>query len=210
MTDTPKRRLPLRWLTLAELVGVVAVVIAGLGYWDTHRERAQEAHDRVVVERERRAEAQQGALKRTFLMTGTPDGAGERIRLAPAHPEQVIQTQAVIFPSAIRGDPVQTTGNPRIERGWFEGGLKKAERDRKHDGKAGDQGRLPVGLVTSYIEDGQTRTDRSVYLLGYSLHDRFLRGARVELDGLSLARRGVSGDVQAEVDGLWAKSAPVG
>jgi hypothetical protein len=201
--DKPKRRVPLRWLTLAEVVGVAALVIAGLGYWDAHRERAQEAQDRAAAARERQAEAKAGALKHTFLMTGAAQGAGDLIRLAPTRAEQVIQTQTVIFPTAVRTDPVQTTGNPRIERGWFEDGLKKAQHDRKHAQKAGDEGRLPVGFVTTYIEDGQVRTDRSVYELGYSLHDRFLRGPRVELDGLSLARRGVGGDLQPEVDRLW-------
>ena len=55
-----------------------------------------------------------------------------------------------------------------------------------------------------FIEDGQTKTDRSLYLLGYSLHPRMLRGAKVELEGLSLARRGVSGDLQAAADNLWS------
>ncbi|MDB5456033.1 MAG: hypothetical protein JWP92_1618, partial [Caulobacter sp.] len=41
MSETSRKRLPLRWLTLAELVGVAALVIAGLGFWDSHRERVQ-------------------------------------------------------------------------------------------------------------------------------------------------------------------------
>ncbi len=33
MNDAPaKKRLPVRWLSLAEIVGVAALVIAGLGY----------------------------------------------------------------------------------------------------------------------------------------------------------------------------------
>ena len=47
----PKKRLPLRWLTLAEIVGVAALAIAGLGYWDSHRERLQQDQDRVAAER---------------------------------------------------------------------------------------------------------------------------------------------------------------
>ena len=66
------------------------------------------------------------------------------------------------------------------------------------------QGRMPVGIQTVYIEDGQTRTDRAVYQLGYSLHPRMLRGDKLELEGLSLARRGVAGDLQAAADNLWA------
>jgi hypothetical protein len=207
MSERPaaKRRLPLRWLTLAEFVGIVAVAIAALGYWDSHRERAQSDREHAAAEREQQAQAKAGALKLTFLVTGTPEANGERLKLAPVHAEQVIQTQALTFPDEVRGDAVQTTGNPRIEAGWFEGGLAKAlhrRGDKRH------QGRLPVGIVTVFIEDGQTKTDRTLYLLGYSLHPRVLRSDRIELEGLSLVRRGIGEDVQAAVDGLWARQSP--
>lgn len=203
MSDPAKKRLPLRWLTLAEFVGIVAVAIAALGYWDSHRERTQTERERAIEARdkaqEKKAEAQAGALKLSFLMTATPEADGQRLRLSSVHSEQVIQTQALSFPSAIRSDPVQTTGNPRIEVGWFDASLAKAERRAKQH-----HGRLPVGVVTVFIEDGQSKTDRAIYLIGYSLHPRMLRADRVELEGLSLARRGVGEDVQAAVDGLWA------
>ena len=203
------RRLQLRWLTLAELVGIAALVIAGLGYWDSHRERAQTDREKAAEARERKAEAQKeaqaGALKLTFLMTGAPEPGGERLRLSAVHSEQVIQTQEVRFPAEIRGDPVQTTGNPRLEAGWFEGGLAKALHARDDARKSG---RLPVGIATTYIEDGQTKTDRSIYQLGYSLHPRVLRADKAEMEGLSLVRRGGADDLQAAVDAIWARQAP--
>jgi hypothetical protein len=210
MADDRQRRLPLRWLTLAELVGIAALVIAGLGYWDSHRERVQSDRERAAELRARKAEAQKeaqaGALKRAFLVTGTPEEDGERLRLSAAHAEQVIQTQAISFPSEVRGDPAQTTGNPRLEAGWFEAGLARALHDRDDRRRSG---RLPVGVVTSYIEDGQTQTDRTIYLVGYSLHPRVLRADKVELEGLSLVRRLGAEDVQASVDAIWARQEPV-
>jgi hypothetical protein len=189
----PRRRIPVRWLALSEIVAVAAVVIAGLGYWDNHREREQQAREKAQAAREKQAEERASAVKHSFILTG--QASSDRIRLSPVNPDQVIQTQSLTFPTPVRGDEVQTTGNPRIERGWFEGGLKKARH--------GDGARLPVGIVTTYIEDGETRSDRSIYFVGYSLKDRMLRGAEVELDGLSVARRGVSGNLQAHVDALW-------
>ena len=205
MSEGPaKKRLPLRWLTLAEVVGLVAVVIAALGYWDSHRERTLEARERAAIARERKAEVHAVAPKPGYLMTASPQGSGEVLRLTAVHQEQVIQTQSITFPTEIRADAVQTTGNPRIEGGWLEGGLAKAEKARGRGGKE-VQGRLPVGIVTVYIEDGQTRTDRALYILGYSVHPRVLRAPRVELEGLSLVRSGVSGGLQAAVDALWPK-----
>ncbi len=193
--ETPKKRLPLRFLTLAEIVGVVAVVVAVLGYWDSHRERTQEAREKALAARERQVEARANTLKQAFLMTGAPEGSGDRIRLSSLRDEQVIQTQTIWFPKDIRAESVATTGNPRLEVGWVEDGLRKAKTK---------EGRVPVGVLTVFIEDGQTKTDRAVYQVGYSLHSRTLRKAKVELDGLSLARRGVTGDLQAAADNLWA------
>lgn len=195
MSDTPRKRLPLRWLSLAEIVGVVAVVVAVLGYWDSHRERTQESREKALAARERQVEARANALRQSFLMTGTLEGSGDRIRLSSQRPEQVIQTQTIWFPKAVRAAPVETTGNPRLEVGWVEDGLRKAKVE---------SGRVPVGVLTVFIEDGLTKTDRAVYQVGYSLHPRTLRKAEVDLDGLSLARRGVTGDLQAAADNLWA------
>jgi hypothetical protein len=46
-----KKRAPLRWLTLAEFVGILAVAIAALGYWDSHRERTQAERDKASPRR---------------------------------------------------------------------------------------------------------------------------------------------------------------
>jgi hypothetical protein len=202
----PKKRLPIRWLSLAEIVGVAALVIAGLGYWDNHRERIQADREHAQADRERaqsdaekarqhQAEAQESALKHSFLMTGEASGDGARLRLQTARPEQVIQTQTLWFPTEIKPDSVSTTGNPRLESRWIEDSLRKYVK--------GETGRLPVGIETTFIEDGQTRTDRAVYMAGYSLHGRMVGGPRLEFEGLSLARRGVTGDLQAAANGYW-------
>jgi hypothetical protein len=197
----PRRRLPFRWLTLAETVGILALIIAGLGWWDNHRERVEQDSERTATERTAAVQAQREALRSTFLLVGNMGDDGERIRLASAHPDQVIQTQTLVFPAAVRGEPVETTGNPRIDRSWLEDGLKKADRDRKAD--AGEERRVPVGVVTTYVEAGETKTDRSIYVVAYHLKTRLLRGATVKLEGVSLLRRGVAGDLKAAVEAAW-------
>jgi hypothetical protein len=197
--QAPRRGPRLRWLTLAEIVGILALMVAALGWWDNHRERAQEAADRAAASRTYAADVRRAALRETFLLTGQVVDEG-RIRLSAARPDQVIQTQTVVFPSMVRRTPVETTGNPRIDLAWFEDGLKDTARGR---GAGGVEARLPVGVVTTYVEAGETRTDRSIYAIGYTLHHRTLRGSKVELDGLSLVRRGVSGDLQPTLDKAW-------
>jgi hypothetical protein len=191
------KRLPIRWLTLAEIVAVAALVITGLSFWDSHRERIREDRERAAAASERQAEAKAAALKQTFVMTGAREDDGGKVRLTSVNDGQMIQTQTVWFPTEIRSDSVETTGNPRLEAGWIENGL------RKHAGKA-KTGRVPVGVLTVFIEDGQTKTDRAVYQLGYSIHPRTLRADKVELEGLSVARRNVAGDLQAAAGNLWS------
>ena len=193
----PKKRLPIRWLALSEIVAVAAVVIAGLGYWDSHRQRDQEARDKAAAARERQAEQKAASAKQAFILKGAVEGSGARIRLEPVNDGQVIQTQTLVFPTPVRDDEVETTGNPRIERRWFEDGLKKYRR------KDAETGRIPVGVVTTYIQDGQTRSDHAIYMLGYSVESRMLRGAEIHLDGLSLARRVGPDGMQRSVDALW-------
>jgi hypothetical protein len=199
--ERPRRRLPVRWLTLAEMVGILALVVAALGWWDNHRERLQQDSERTAAERTRATESRREALRSTFLLVGAPEGDGARIRLASAHADQVIQTQTLVFPAAVRGDSVETTGNPRIERGWLEDGLKRADRDRK--APAGAERRVPVAVVTSYVEGGEMKSDRALYAIAYSLKGRLLRGSEVRLEGVSLLRRGVAGDPQAAVNAAW-------
>src|SRR3954471_2277429 len=115
MSETPTgRKRRLRFLTLAEIVGLAALAIAGLGYWDSHRERTLTEKERAAEAQEKRAQAKAGVLKLAFLMTGSPESGGERLRLSSVHPEQVIQTQSLVFPAEVRGDTAETTGNPRI------------------------------------------------------------------------------------------------
>ena len=199
----PGRRLPIRWLTLAETVGVLALVVAALGWWDSHRERTQQDRERAAAEQTRNAEARREAARSTFLLTGAVEGSGERIRLSSVHPDQVVQTQVLVFPSAIRRDPVETTGNPRIEAGWFEDGLKATERDRAKT--AGDERRVPLGIVTTYVEAGDMKTDRAIYLVVGHLKGRLLRGSKLELDGISLVRRAGVGNLQGAVDSVWTR-----
>ena len=201
MTDTPPRKVPFwkrRWVTFGELIGVGALLIAGLGYWDSHRERTAEKHAETAAER-------RAAARSAFLLRGRPSADGATLRLEPAIGDQVIQSQTVLFPTEVRADPVRTTGDSRLERGWFEAGVLAARR-RTHDrgDTAGDR-RAPVTVETVYLSDGETRTDRALYDIGYTVRGRLIGGDHIALEGVSLVRRMPSGDLRGALDGLWAE-----
>lgn len=193
-TSAPKRRL---WITVSEIVGVLALLVAGLSFWDAHRDRSAGAQ---------RAQQQQAA-ESVLVLTGQVDGSGDRIRLEPMNRAQAVQSQTLVFPSAVRADPVQIdAAQPRIDKDWIVSGLKQAQEAEKKAGKKPvAEGRLPVGVTTTYVQDGVTRTDRAIYRIGYSVSSNLIGVERVKLEGLSLVRRGAGGDLKGQVEALWAR-----
>jgi hypothetical protein len=193
-TPAPKRKL---WITISEVVGVLALVVAGLSFWDAHR-------DRTVSEKH---SEQQQAAQSVLVLTGEVDGSGDLIRLKPMKPDQAVQSQTLVFPSAVRADPVQIdAAQPRIDKDWIVAGIKKVQDAEKKAGrKPSAEGRLPVGVTTTYVQDGTTRTDRAIYRIGYSVSSNLIGVERVKLQGLSLVRRGVGGDLKGQVEALWTR-----
>ena len=188
------RRRGLSWLTIGEAAALLAVAIAALSYWDAHREHA-------VAEGQVQEEAQAQAA---FVMVGSADAKGREIALRPLRPDEAIQSQSYIFPTAVREAPVDiVAAKPRIEADWIAPGLGRF-LDGTH-AKGGGEGRLPVVVVTTYVEGGETLTDRSEYAIGYAWRSRFLLGRQITLQGISLIQRGVKGDPRASVDRRWAR-----
>ena len=112
----------------------------------------------------------------------------------------------------MRADPADVSAaKPRIELDWIGSGLERAMNEAHAAGSGA--GSLPVEILTTYVEDGEMRTDRSIYRVGYSWQTRFLFGRRISLEGLSLIQRGIAGDSRALLDRRWVAgqhNAPAG
>ncbi len=193
------------WITVGEVVAVLGLGLAGLNYWENHRDREQ-------TERQE-AEKARTQSRSVFVMRGEADKDGERVMLEPTNPAQVIQTQRYLFPTAVldRGKEIGA-GRLQIDLAWFEDGLKTSLKAARKTGAPLPKGeaRLPVGVITSYVEDGETRTDRSIYRIGYTAEPGLLGAVKLRLLGATLVRRGVTGDLQAAVDAAWRAEAPAG
>ena len=74
-------------------------------------------------------------------------------------------------------------------------------------GGADGEATLPVGVIATYVQDGEMRTDQSIYRLGYAWRSRLLGGPRLALQGVSLVRRSVRGDLRTAVESAWRRSA---
>ena len=193
--ESPERKRGRLWLTIGEVAAVLGLVIAALNYWDSHRERLDEA-------RREAAQATQASRGPAFVLEAAPEADGRRLALKAVEPGQVIQSQRYIFPRAVLDHAIEVTAAaPRIEAAWIAPGLDRALA-AAHARKSGS-GRVPVAVVTAYVEHGETRQDRSLYLIGYGWQGHFLGGRAVSLQGLALQRRQAVGDLQAQVDRLW-------
>lgn len=182
-----------RWLTVGEIVAVLAVGISAASLWDSHQQRVE---DRAIVERAK-------AVPRVpLLLTATARDDGALLRLA-ADGNRIIQTQTISFPAALRLEPVETTGNARIEAGWFAAALRRALPGAR------PRGRLPVAIVTRYTDNGVIHEDSAIYDIGHGWRDRLLQPDVPVLEGISLVARGREG-LQARLDARWQRSHPAG
>ena len=182
-----------RWLTLAETVGVIALLISAASFWDSHQERARnEAREAAPV------------AKPKLTLTGRAVDDGARLDLSASADSIVLQTQTISFPKALGADAVDTTGDAHIDASWFADGLLATVPG--HDGVF--TGRMPVGIVTRFEVNGETVTDTALYDLGYTLHPRTLRSDRVELQGLSLVSRGLGGKLEDKLEARWKAGNP--
>ena len=100
-----------------------------------------------------------------------------------------------------------SAARPQIDLGWIEGGLRREVVQRRTAGGAADgEATLPVGIVTTFVQDGDIRTDQSLYRLGYAWRSRLLGGPRLALQGVSLIRRATPGDLRRTVEAAAAAS----
>ncbi len=194
MTDTPteaakQRR---RWISIGETVGILALVISGISLWDSHQDRMESraAATRVAP-----------AMVAPLVLKAAAENDGVLLALTSPSADRVIQTQTIIFPTALDVTRTDTVGNPRIEVAWFANGLRKALGDDRKPG------RLPVGIITQYTDNGVERTDAAIYDIGHGWRSRLLQSDVPVLEGITLVSRPRQ-DLQKSLDLRWQRAHP--
>ena len=182
-----------RWITLGEILAVVAVLISGLTFWNSYQERSSAEAERVAEKKEKSVKAKTLMLKAS--------GSGASLDLAALDPQQAIQSQTILFPSALGLSAIETV-DPRIEAGWIEAAAKKARKAGGASQTSGDR-RLPIAVTTRFVSGGETFTDAALYDVGYRRDPGLLGGSDVELLGLALVERVSAESAQKRLDGLW-------
>jgi hypothetical protein len=203
--DTPKEAraaeaaaIRRRWITLGEVLAVLAVGISALTLYlnwaDKQDERAEKA-----------AESRKASSRAAILVLNADGVTDDRIVIKTTDPDQVIQSQTILFPRALGIAPVETTGDPRIEAGWFDGALKKARaRAKLPDDSVGDE-RLPVAITTRFVVGGDAHENVALYDIGYGVKGGWIAGHSVALRGLSRVATVKDDSAQTRIDARWAQ-----
>jgi hypothetical protein len=191
-------RIRRRWLTLGEIIAVLALIISALTLWNSYRERTN-------AEAEHAHETAQSAKKAaTLVLKATPDKDGRTLALAPRSDEQAIQDQTIYFPTKLGVSAAQTSSDARIEKRWFDGALIDARKAAGVEASLGDA-RMPVLIETHYLADGDPHVDRAIYEVGYVTSHSLIGGTDVHLRGLSRTSAVKSVDAgQKQIDAIWA------
>lgn len=181
-----------RWLTLAEIVGVAALIISALTLWNNVEQRRG-------AEAERRASAEAANRDKARLeIVATVADAGERLLLQDANHR--IERIEARFPPVLKVAPQSSVGTATIEAAWVRAPLLSIT-----DGGADAlEGRLPIAIVTTWWDGDTERRDGALYDLVFTTQGRLIGGRTLKLKGL--AKRAQLGDaVEYRLDTLWAE-----
>ena len=148
MSETPEqRRRRLRWLTLGELLAVVAVAISALGLWQNWNSAGQPT---TVVEKRQPI---------ALTLRGKAEDDGRSLVITPVESGHALQSLAIRLPGAKVAFSLGSDG--QLAAGDFEDALgKDAER-----GKGTHRQR--VRIEVDYVEAGEARQATGNYVLAY-------------------------------------------
>ena len=143
MSDPVKSK---RGLGVAEGIGVVAVIISGLGLWNSWRGDDKPGPTEVV---EKKAAV-------PLVLRGTVEEDGRRLVIAPVEASHALDSLTFVFAS---GETIETGSNGAISAGDVQGSLPdKAEKI---------DGRIVATVTARFVEAGQEREAKRRYAIRY-------------------------------------------
>jgi hypothetical protein len=192
-----------RWITLAEVLGVIAVLISGLTLWNSYRQQNVDEADKAAARSQAAAEAQ------VLLLRASPDRDGRILGLAPAGTGQTIQNQTVNFPTPLGVAAIDTLIEPRIEARWFEEALLRARRAAGAQPESRGDERAPVAITTLFFSGGAMHRDSAIYDIGYRIEGGGLFGGnRIRMRGISRVETVSPRSLQNRLNSIWQSRVP--
>ncbi|HUP67990.1 MAG TPA: hypothetical protein VM145_07250 [Sphingomicrobium sp.] len=163
MSDSENRR---RWVTLGEIIALLALVVSAAGLWLTWKSNNQDKTTKVVEQKQ----------PIPLALRGRAQNDGRQIVIEPVEDGHALESLTV----AIKGaSPIEVGSDGELSASDVESALKGRDEDKGAHS-------LPVRITARYVEMGKDRTGGGSYVLRYRWEGGGLFGGRsLKLTGLS-------------------------
>ena len=176
---------------LSDALAAAALVVAGLGYLEA---------------REANHFAQQRVEAQNVLVLRAREIEGDRLSIVTVNEDQVIQQIWFRMPVDLRSDEVRLNAEvPEFRLSWLESGIDEDLQDVREAGLvAVVVGQIPVGVTTTYVVEGRTEIDCSLYKIAYRASVPGNGPIAKDILGMALIDRNVACDLlDGEVERSW-------
>jgi len=148
MTETPEERARTRrrWISIGEIIAMAALVISGLGLWNSWQ--GARTGPAEVIEKK-------GAVP--LVLRGSVQDEGKKLVIAPVEESHALDSLALAFPG---GKTAQTGSDGALSAGEVESALGDSSG---HKGT----GSVRVTIDARYVEAGAERRSKRNYVIRY-------------------------------------------
>jgi hypothetical protein len=155
MSDSESRR---RWVTLGEIVAVLALVVSAAGLWLTWKNNGEDKPTTVVEKRQAIA----------LTLRGKAEHDGRSLTIEPVEPSHALESLTLTIKGA---SPIEIGSDGELDASDVETALKA------HDETKGAHS-VPVRIAARYVEAGTDRRGGGSYVLRYRWEGGGLFGGR--------------------------------
>jgi len=155
MSDSESRR---RWVTLGEIIALLALVVSAAGLWLTWRSSGDDKPTRVVEQKQ--------AIPLT--LRGKAGNEGRSLTIEPVEAGHALESLTLTIKGA---SPIEIGSDGELDASDVETALKNRE-----EGKGAHS--IPVRIAARYVEMGKDRTGGGSYVLRYRWEGGGIFGGR--------------------------------
>jgi hypothetical protein len=155
MSDSENRR---RWVTLGEIIALLALVVSAAGLWLTWKSNNEDKTTKVVEQKQ--------AIPLTLRGKAVSDGRA--LSIEPVEASHALESLTVTIKGA---SPIQVGSDGELSASDVETALKSRDEDKGAHS-------VPVRISARYVEMGKDRTGGGTYVLRYRWEGGGLFGGR--------------------------------
>ncbi len=155
MSDSESRR---RWVTLGEIVALLALVVSAAGLWLTWKNSGDDKPTRVVEQKQAIA----------LTLRGRAGNDGRSLTIEPVEASHALESMTLTIKGA---SPIEVGSDGELDASDVEAALKNREEDKGPHS-------VPVRIAARYVEMGKDRRGGGTYVLRYRWEGGGIFGGR--------------------------------